>query len=53
MRSQPHFHTGKIQKGLFLAFEIVSNIKICNLNPLFVQQLMKNFHLAVQFFMAI
>ena len=47
MLSQPLFHT-ELETNLSLAFEIESNIMICSLKPLSVQQFEKKFHLAVQ-----
>ena len=37
----------KLENSLFLAFEIESNITLCSLKPLSVQQLVKNFHLGI------
>ena len=42
IRGQPLFHTEKLEKSLFLAFEIESNIMICGLKPPSVQRFVKN-----------
>ena len=48
MRSQPLLYVVKIEKSLFLVFEVASNIMICSLKPLSVQQFVENFHLGIQ-----
>ena len=51
MRTQRLFHTEKLEKSLFLAFGIESDIMICSLKPLSVQkqrQFVNNLHPGVQ-----
>ena len=40
-------HTEELEKSLFLAFEIESDVMICSLKPVFVQHFQNNFHLGV------
>ena len=49
MRSQALFHTGNLEKSLFLEFEIESNMIICSIKPLSVQQYVKNFYFGVPY----
>ena len=48
MSTQPFFHTEKLEKNLFLVFEIESNIRIYSLKSLSVDQFVKNFHIGVK-----
>ena len=48
MQPQRLFCADKLEKCLFLAFEIQSNLMIWSLKPLSVQKLVKNVHLGVE-----